>query len=153
MQLKKLPLGARHWHSACFLSGGPFSRAKLEVPRKFKSVAALLGFLIAISGAVSAQNRTTKRRIDFNASNKKRGHNKERLVMIVTREGILSLLLPAAVVAGAKQTTNKLASLTSADFQNHTKGTLIYEEACSGMVSGDGLDACWVWLEWFQGKH
>jgi hypothetical protein len=26
MQLKKLPLGARHWHSACFLSGGPFSR-------------------------------------------------------------------------------------------------------------------------------
>jgi len=74
-------------------------------------IAALLRFLIAISGAVSAQNRTTKRRFDFNASNKKREHNKERLVMIVTLEGILSLLLPAAVVAGAKHTTDKLASL------------------------------------------
>jgi hypothetical protein len=83
----------------------------VEVPRKFKLTAALLGFLIAISGAVSAQNRTTKRRIDFNASNKKREHNKERLVMIVTLEGILSLLLPAAVVAGAKHTTDELASL------------------------------------------
>ena len=31
--------------------------------------------------------------------------------MIVTLEGILSLLLPAAVVAGAKHTTDKLASL------------------------------------------
>jgi len=31
--------------------------------------------------------------------------------MIVTLEGILCLLLPAAVVAGAKHTTDKLASL------------------------------------------
>ena len=74
-------------------------QSKVPVPRKFKSTAALLGFLIAISGAISAQNRTTRRRIDFNASNEKREHNKERLVMIVTLEGILSLLLPAAVVA------------------------------------------------------
>jgi hypothetical protein len=40
----------------------------------------------------------------------KRDHNKERLVMIVL-EGILSLLLPAAVVAGAKHTKDGLASL------------------------------------------
>jgi hypothetical protein len=130
-----------------------FFPSKVEIPRKFKLTAALPGFLIAISVAVSAQNRTTKRRIDFNASNKTREHNKERLVMIGALEGILSLLLPAAVVAGAKHTTDELASLTSADFQNHAKGTLIYEEACSGMVGGDGLDACRVWLEWFQGKH
>ena len=87
-----------------------FFPSKVEVPRKFKLLAALLGFLIAITGAVSAQNLTTKRRIDFNASNKKREHNKERLVMIVL-EGILSLLLPAAVVAGAKHTKDGLASL------------------------------------------
>jgi hypothetical protein len=31
--------------------------------------------------------------------------------MIATLEGILSLLLPAAVVAGAQHTTDKLASL------------------------------------------
>ena len=73
MQLKKLPRGARYWHSACSLSGGPFFPSKVAVPRRFKLLAALLGFLIAITGAVSAQNRTTKRRIDFNASN-----NKER---------------------------------------------------------------------------
>jgi hypothetical protein len=83
----------------------------VQVPRKFKSITALLGFLIAISGAISAQNRTTKRRIDFNASNEKREHNKERLIMIVTLEGILSLLLPSAVVAGVKHMTDKLASL------------------------------------------
>src|ERR1035441_1417553 len=28
MQLRKLQLGARHWHSACTLSGRPFSRAR-----------------------------------------------------------------------------------------------------------------------------
>jgi hypothetical protein len=28
MQLRKLPLGARHWHSACSPSRGPFSRAR-----------------------------------------------------------------------------------------------------------------------------
>jgi hypothetical protein len=49
-----------------------FFPSKVEVPRKFKLLAALLGFLIAITGAVSAQNLTTKRRIDFNASNEKR---------------------------------------------------------------------------------
>ena len=93
MQLKKLPRGARHWHSDCSVSSGPFSRARWRYLGKFKLLAALLGFLIAITGAVSAQNLTTKRRIDFNASNKKREHNKERLVMIVL-EGILSLLHP-----------------------------------------------------------
>jgi hypothetical protein len=50
-----------------------FFPSKVGVPRKFKLLAALLGFLMAITGAVSAQNLTTKRRIDFNASN-----NKER---------------------------------------------------------------------------
>jgi hypothetical protein len=40
----------------------------------------------------------------------KREHNKERLVMIVL-EGILSVLLPAAVVEGAKHTKDGLASL------------------------------------------
>ena len=38
--------------------------------------------------------------------------------MIATLEGILALLLPAAVVAG-QRTTDKLASLLSADFENH----------------------------------
>jgi hypothetical protein len=52
-----------------------FFPSNVEIPRKFTVVAALLGFLIAISGAVSAQNRTTTRRIDFNASNEKREHN------------------------------------------------------------------------------
>jgi hypothetical protein len=56
MQLKKLPLGARHWHSACTLSSVPFSSNKVEVPGKLKLIAALPGFLIAISGAISAQN-------------------------------------------------------------------------------------------------
>jgi hypothetical protein len=111
MQLKKLPLGARHWHSACSPSGEPFSRARWGYLGNSSLIAALLGFLIAISGAVSAQNRTTKSRIGFNASDKKREHTKERLVMIVTLEGVLSLLLPAAVVAGAKHTTDKLVSL------------------------------------------
>jgi hypothetical protein len=61
-----------------------FFPSKVEVPGKFKVIAALLGFLIAISGAASAQNRTTKRRIDINASNNERQHNKEHLVMIAT---------------------------------------------------------------------
>jgi hypothetical protein len=81
-----------------------FFPGKVQVPRKCKSTAALLGFLIAISGAIIAQNRTTKRRIDFNASNEKREHNKERLVMIVTLEGILSLLLPAALSSRVSST-------------------------------------------------
>jgi rubrerythrin len=45
-------------------------------------------------------------RIDFAASNQ-REHNKEHLIMIATIEGILSLLLPAAVVAGVKRTTGE----------------------------------------------
>jgi hypothetical protein len=47
------------------------------------------------------RTRTTKRRIDINASNNERQHNKEYVVMIANLEAILSLLLPAAVVAGA----------------------------------------------------
>src|ERR1019366_2497503 len=56
MQLKKLPLVARHWHSACILSGRPSSRARM----KFNLI------------AVSAQNPADQERIDFAASNKER---------------------------------------------------------------------------------
>jgi hypothetical protein len=56
MQLKELPLVALHWHAACILSGGLCFPSKVEVPMKFKLIAALLGLMIAIPGAVSAQN-------------------------------------------------------------------------------------------------
>jgi rubrerythrin len=56
--------------------------------------------------AVRAQKRTIKARIDLAASDQ-REHNKEHLIMIATIEGILSLLLPAAVVAGVKHTTRE----------------------------------------------
>jgi hypothetical protein len=57
----------------------------VEVPGKLKLIAALPGFLIAISGAVSAQNPDDQAPESIsNASNNERQHNKEHLVMIAT---------------------------------------------------------------------
>jgi hypothetical protein len=72
--------------------------------------------------------------------------------MIVTLEGILSLFfLPLSSRVPSTQKTGW--HLYEYRLPKSHKGDSIYEEACSGMVSGDGLDACRVWLEWFQGKH
>jgi len=56
MQLKELPLVALHWHAACILSGGLLCHEQGGVPMKFKLIAALLGLMIAIPVAISAQN-------------------------------------------------------------------------------------------------
>ena len=85
----------------------------MEVPRKLKLIAAFPGFLIGISRAVSAQNPDDQAPDRYSMPAMKREHNKEKLVMIATHEGILSAVyccLPA-VVAGARHTTDKLASL------------------------------------------
>src|SRR5207237_10182670 len=112
-----------------------------------KLLAALLGFLIAITGAVSAQNRTTKRRIDFNASN-----NKERAQQGAPRHDRHSRSYSLFIVScgcrrGCEAHDRRIGISASADFPNHTYGTIIYAEARSGMVSGDCLDSCRVWLE------
>jgi hypothetical protein len=55
------------------------------------------------------RTRTTKRRIDFNASNKKREHNQGHLVVIATLEGILSCCLPlSSRVPSTRQTSWRL---------------------------------------------
>jgi hypothetical protein len=46
----------RHWHSACIVSDRALSRARVEVRMKFKLIAAILGLMIAVPGAVVAQN-------------------------------------------------------------------------------------------------
>jgi hypothetical protein len=62
-----------------------FFPSKVEVPRKLKLKAALPGFLIAISGAVSAQNPDDQAPDRFSMPAMKREHNKENLVMIATQ--------------------------------------------------------------------